>query len=131
MTPSTPSIGHIYALKSKLEDFMEEGLSQRFERHANLSKMTRDWATKQGFTIFPEAGYESKTLTCVNNGAKSGGREIEVAKLQGLMKERGILIDGGYGKLKGKTFRLSSMGDETKETMESLFALLDESLEQL
>ena len=131
MTPSTPSIGHIYALKSKLEDFMEEGLSQRFERHANLSKMTRDWATKQGFTIFPEAGYESKTLTCVNNGAKSGGREIEVAKLQGLMKERGILIDGGYGKLKGKTFRLSSMGDETKETMESLYALLDESLEQL
>ena len=47
------------------------------------------------------------------------------------MKERGILIDGGYGKLKGKTFRLSSMGDETKETMESLYSLLDESLEQL
>ena len=110
---------------------MEEGLSQRFDRHANLSKMTRYWATKQGFTIFPEAGYESKTLTCVNNGAKPGGREIEVAKLQELMKERGILIDGGYGKLKGKTFRLSSMGDETQETMESLYALLDESLERL
>ena len=131
MTPSTPSIGHIYALKSKLEDFMEEGLTKRFERHSNLSKMTRDWATNQGFTIFPEAGYESSTLTCVNNGAKSGGREVDVAKLQGLMKERGILIDGGYGKLKGKTFRLSSMGDETKETMESLYSLLDESLEQL
>ena len=47
------------------------------------------------------------------------------------MKERGILIDGGYGKLKGKTFRLSNMGDETNETMESLYALLDESLNQL
>ena len=131
MTPSTPSIGHIYALKSKLDDFMEEGLTQRFERHFKLSKMTRDWATNLGFSIFPEAGYESSTLTCVNNGAKSGGREVDVAKLQGLMKERGILIDGGYGKLKGKTFRLSSMGDETKETMESLYSLLDESLEQL
>ena len=131
MTPRTPSIGHIYALKSKLDDFMEEGLTQRFERHFKLSKMTREWATNQGFSIFPEAGYESNTLTCVNNGAKSGGREVDVAKLQGLMKERGILIDGGYGKLKGKTFRLSSMGDETKETMESLYSLLDESLEQL
>jgi aspartate aminotransferase-like enzyme len=131
MTPSTPSIGHIYALKSKLEDFMAEGLDARFERHAKLAQMTRDWATRHGFTLFPEAGYESETLTCVNNGAKPGGREVDVAKLQGLMKERGILIDGGYGKLKGKTFRLSSMGDETEETMLSLYGLLDESLAQL
>ena len=93
--------------------------------------MTRDWAAGHGFTLFPEAGYESQTLTCVNNGAKPGGREVDVAKLQGLMKERGILIDGGYGKLKGKTFRLSSMGDETEETMQSLYGLLDESLANL
>ena len=131
MTPSTPSIGHIYALKSKLEDFIEEGLTQRFERHANLAKMTRDWATNQGFSIFPETGYESSTLTCVNNGAKPNGREVNVPKLQELMKERGIMIDGGYGKLKGKTFRLSNMGDETEETMKSLYAFLDESLNQL
>jgi len=93
--------------------------------------MTRDWAAENGFTLFPEPGYESQTLTCVNNGAKPDGREIDVAKLQGLMKERGILIDGGYGKIKGKTFRLSSMGDETEETMQSLYGLLDESLELL
>ena len=128
MTPSTPSIGHIYALQSKLEDIMTEGLDARFERHANLAQMTRDWAAGNGFTLFPEPGYESQTLTCVNNGAKPDGREIDVAKLQGLMKERGILIDGGYGKIKGKTFRLSSMGDETEETMQSLYGLLDESL---
>jgi aspartate aminotransferase-like enzyme len=128
MTPSTPSIGHIYALQSKLEEMITEGLDARFARHARLAQMTRDWAKGHGFTLFPEAGYESQTLTCVNNGTKSGGREIDVAKLQGLMKERGILIDGGYGKLKGKTFRLSSMGDETEETMQSLYGLLDESL---
>ena len=47
------------------------------------------------------------------------------------MKQRGILIDGGYGRIKGKTFRLSSMGDETKETMQSLYHLLDESISEL
>ena len=130
MTPSTPSIGHIYALKSKLEEFMKEGLDARFKRHAKLAQMTRDWATGHGFNLFPEPGYESQTLTCINNGAKPGGRKIDVAKLQELMKKRGILIDGGYGKLRGKTFRLSSMGDETEETMQSLFHLLDESLAQ-
>src|SRR6201986_3822655 len=34
MTPSTPSIGHIYALSSKLDDFFAEGLDARFARHA-------------------------------------------------------------------------------------------------
>ncbi len=34
MTPSTPSIGHVFALASKLEDIFAEGLEARFARHA-------------------------------------------------------------------------------------------------
>src|SRR5437588_5158778 len=64
MTPSTPSIGHIYALASKLEDIFAEGLETRYARHAKLSQMTRDWAAGHGFTTFPEKGFESATLTC-------------------------------------------------------------------
>ena len=45
--------------------------------------------------------------------------------------EKGVLIDGGYGKLKGKAFRLSNMGDETAETMTDLFTKLDASMEEL
>ncbi len=56
---------------------------------------------------------------------------IDVAKLQSLMKGEGFMIDGGYGKVKGKTFRLSSMGDETDETMQQLYDALDRSLEKL
>ena len=37
------------------------------------------------------------------------------------------MIDGGYGKLKGKTFRISNMGDETPETMRVLLSALDAS----
>src|SRR5580698_9836472 len=72
MTPSTPSIGHTYALASKLEDFFAEGLEARYARHAKLAQMTRDWATRHGFTLFPEKSFESVTLTCINNGAKTG-----------------------------------------------------------
>jgi aspartate aminotransferase-like enzyme len=131
MTPSTPSIGHIYALSSKLDDFFAEGLENRYARHVKTNRMVRDWAAKHGFTLFPEAGFESLTLTCVNNGAKPGGRTTDVAKLQKLMKDRGILIDGGYGKIKGTTFRLSNMGDETEATIGDLIGKLDESLAQL
>jgi aspartate aminotransferase-like enzyme len=131
MTPSTPSIPHIYALSSKLDEFFAEGLDARYARHKKTNQMTRDWARKHGFNLFADAGFESVTLTCVNNGAKPGGRAVDVAKLQKLTKDQGFLIDGGYGKIKGTTFRVSNMGDETEATMGQLFAAMDKAMAQL
>jgi aspartate aminotransferase-like enzyme len=131
MTPSTPSISHTYALSSKLDEFFAEGLDARFARHKKTNQMTRDWAAKHGFTLFPEKGFESVTLCCVNNGAKPGGRTVDAAKLQKLVKEQGFLIDGGYGKIKGTTFRLSNMGDETEASMNLLYTALDKAMAQL
>ncbi len=131
MTPSTPSIPHIYALSSKLDDFYAEGLENRYARHKKTNQMTRDWAAKHGFNLFPEAGFESLTLTCISNGARPGGRVVDLTKLQKLVKDKGFLIDGGYGKIKGTTFRLSNMGDETEATMNNLFTALDESMKSV
>jgi aspartate aminotransferase-like enzyme len=131
MTPSTPSIGHVYALASKLEDFFSEGLEARYLRHGTLAQMTRQWVEGHGWTLFPEHGFESVTLTCVNNGAKPGGRVIDMAKFQKLVKDRGFLIDGGYGKIKGSTFRISSMGDETEMSMKRLYAAMDEAIKAI
>lgn len=131
MTPSTPSIGHVYALESKLADIFAEGLEARYARHRRTNQMTRDWAAKHGFNLFPEKGFESITLTCVSNGARQGGRVVDVPKLQKLVKDKGFLIDGGYGKIKGTTFRVSNMGDETEATMGQLFAAMDEAMREL
>lgn len=131
MTPSTPSIGHVYALASKLEDMFAEGLNARFARHRQTSQLTREWAAGHGFKLFAEAGFESVTLTCVSNGARPGGRVVDVPKLQKLAKDQGFLIDGGYGKIKGTTFRISNMGDETPASMQALFAALDDAMKQL
>ena len=131
MTPSTPSIPHIYALGSKLDEFFAEGLEARYARHAKTNQMLRDWVAKHGFTLFPEPEFSSKTLVCVNNGARPGSRVVDAAKLQKLVKDQGILIDGGYGKIKGTTFRISNMGDETPETIAALIAVLDKAMAQL
>lgn len=131
MTPSTPSIGHVNALSSKLDEFFAEGLEARYARNRRTNQMTRDWAARHGFTLFPDKGFESLTLTCVNNGAKPGGRTVDVPKLQKLVKDQGFLIDGGYGKIKGTTFRVSNMGDETEATMSQLFAAMDNAMKQL
>ena len=38
------------------------------------------------------------------------------------------MIDGGYGKLKGNTFRISNMGDETDATIAALLTAFDSAL---
>jgi aspartate aminotransferase-like enzyme len=131
MTPSTPSIGHVHALASKLDEMFAEGFDARYARHRQTNGMLRDWATRHGFTLFPEPAYESLTLVCVNNGARPGGRTVDVPRFQRLVKEQGILIDGGYGKIKGTTFRISNMGDETPETIQALISVLDTALKGL
>jgi aspartate aminotransferase-like enzyme len=131
MTPSTPSIGHVYALASKLEDIFAEGLEARYARHRKLAEMTRAWGAKHGFNLFPESGFESVTLACLNNGAKPGGRTIDVATFQKRVKDQGFLIDGGYGKIKGTTFRISNMGDETEQSMNALYAAMDQAMAKL
>ena len=124
MTPSTPSVSHIFALQSKLEDIFAEGIANRYDRHARTNEQVHDWVTRHGFGFFAPEGYRAKTLTCVANTPG-----IDVADLVTKLKQRHRLaIDGGYGKLKGQTFRLSNMGDETEETVGELLSALDDCL---
>ena len=124
MTPTTPSIGHINALQSKLDEIFEEGLEARFARHARTNQLVHDWVRRTGFDFFAEEGYRSVTLTCVKNS-----RGIDVLKLAHDLREKHhLVIDPGYGKLKGHTFRLSNMGDETEETVSHLLVCLDDCL---
>ena len=124
MTPTTPSIGHIHALASKLDDIFAEGLTNRYERHAQTNALVHDWVRNRGFDFFADEGYRTKTLTCVKNS-----RGIDVPKVVRDLRERHhLVIDPGYGKIKGKTFRLSNMGDETEETVGHLLECLDDCL---
>jgi aspartate aminotransferase-like enzyme len=124
MTPSTPIIPIIYALKSKLEDIKAEGVGARYARHARLNKAVRDWGLAKGFTLFPREGYGSVTLNCFANNL-----DYDLSALNRILKAKHqLVIDGGYGKLKGKTFRISNMGDETDETIAELIKALDSAL---
>ncbi|MDX2187836.1 MAG: alanine--glyoxylate aminotransferase family protein [Opitutaceae bacterium] len=124
MTPSTPVIPLIYALKSKIEDIKAEGLENRYARHARLNKKVQEWAFAKGFKLFPKEGYGSVSLNCFANNLN-----YDLAALNKVLKSKHkLVIDGGYGKLKGKTFRISNMGDETDETMQVLLNALDATL---
>jgi aspartate aminotransferase-like enzyme len=124
MTPSTPVIPLIYALKSKLADIKAEGVANRHARHARLNTMVRDHVLAKGFKLFPKEGYGSLSLNCFANTLN-----IDLSALNKTLKSKhGLVIDGGYGKLKGKTFRISNMGDETDETIAAMLKAFDAAL---
>ncbi|MGC6427310.1 MAG: pyridoxal-phosphate-dependent aminotransferase family protein [Akkermansiaceae bacterium] len=123
-TPSTPAIPHLYALKERLDVMMDEGLENRFARHAETNAMVHNWAAKHGFEHLPPKGFRSKSLSCFVTPANldQGGW------IKSVIANHGFAINGGYGKIKGKTFRVSNMGNETPETMQELFTALDAEL---
>ena len=124
MTPSTPVIPLIHGLNHTLQKIFEEGVEARHNRHAELNQMVRNWVSEKGFELLPEEQFASKSLTCVKNNL-----EIDVAGfVNALRDDKKLSIDGGYGKIKGKTFRISNMGDETKETISHLLSQMDEIL---
>ena len=124
-TLRTPAIPLIYALNSKLDEIGAEGAENRYRRHLTLNRMVHDWVRKRGFGFFAADGFRSLSLTCVKNT-----REVDVAAWIGRLRDKHrMVIDGGYGKLKGKTFRISNMGDETEASMRDLLEALDDTLE--
>jgi aspartate aminotransferase-like enzyme len=124
MTPSTPVIPLIYALKSKLEDIKAEGLETRYARHARLNRTVREFILAKGYKLFPQEGYGSVTLNCFANTLN-----LDLGALNKTLKAKHrLVIDGGYGKIKGKTFRISNMGDETDATIAELLKALESAL---
>ncbi len=120
-TPSTPVISLMFALESKLDDIFAEGVENRYARHLANNKLVREWGYAHGFKLFPEEKYGSVALNCFANNL-----EIDIQGVVSELKKRfNMAFDSGYGKLKGKTFRISNMGDETTETMKELLANID------
>jgi predicted phosphoserine aminotransferase len=120
-TPSTPPISLMFAADQQLSDVLTEGLEARWARHTQMRDMTTAWAQQRAFGVFAQEGYWSPTVTCVANG-----RGIDVDEMAKFMGGKGFSMDKGYGKIKGKTFRIAHMGDMQPTTLEAVLSGIDE-----
>ena len=123
-TPYTPALPLFFALQEALAVIKEEGMEKRIERHRKLAKMVRDAVTGLGLSLFPrlnEVSDYSNTVTAVNIPLAGG---ISDEQLRGGMRKRGVIVAGGQDKLKGKIFRIATMGNITeKEVLKTVEAL--------
>ncbi len=124
-TPATPAISLIYALDLQLDRVLSEGLEERFRRHSEMASRVQTWAVDHGFRLFAAEGHRSKTVTSVENS-----QGIELSDLNAYLMEYEMRIAGGYGPLKGKTFRIAHMGELQMTDIESLLSLMDRYLQK-
>ena len=123
-TPSTPAISLIFGLQHILGVIENEGIEKRFARHKKNNAMIHEWAARHDFKHFAPEGNRSVSLSCFHTPA--GFDQSSFIKT--LKSKHGFIINGGYGKIKGITFRISNMGNETPETMQELIDAMNDVL---
>jgi len=121
-TPTTPSISHMYALNSQLDRIQKEGLENRWARHWEMAAISQAWADAN-FACFAEAPYRSTAVTAVTNTLK-----MDLSALNKELAKEGMILAGGYGKLKGETFRIGHVGETTPAQLKTLLDAIDRFL---
>ena len=115
-THSTPAIPVMLAYRKQMKHMLEEGHNARDQRHREMAEYTQEWAHEH-FDMFPEEGYESQTVSCIENT-----QGINVAEtIDAVSEEYDMVFSNGYGSALGeKTFRIGHMGEHTVESIEAL-----------
>ena len=114
-THSTPAIPIMLAYRTQMKHMLEETHEGRDERHREMAEYTREWA-REHFDLFAEEGYESRTVTCIENT-----RDIDVAEtIETISEEHDMVFSNGYGDIGEETFRIGHMGEHTVESIEAL-----------
>ncbi|WP_248895860.1 pyridoxal-phosphate-dependent aminotransferase family protein [Haloplanus halobius] len=115
-THSTPAIPIMLAYRAQMKRMLDEGHEARARRHREMAEYTREWA-REHFDLFPEAGYESQTVSCIANT-----RGIDIAAtIDAVSEQYDMVFSNGYGSTLGeKTFRIGHMGEHTVESIEAL-----------
>ncbi|MGH7478452.1 MAG: pyridoxal-phosphate-dependent aminotransferase family protein [Candidatus Methylomirabilales bacterium] len=100
----TPAISLVVGLRETLRMIRSEGLPNIFRRHEKLAAAMRAGITGLGLELFAERPSPAVTAVLVPRGI-DGGTIIKT-----LRTRHQVIIAGGQGSLKGKIFRLATMG---------------------
>jgi alanine-glyoxylate transaminase/serine-glyoxylate transaminase/serine-pyruvate transaminase len=116
-----------YALREGLRIIFEEGLEARFKRHETLGDRLKMGLEGLGFKLFAQEGHRLPQLTSAYLPA--GLEDVPTRKK--LLNDYHIEVGGGLGALKGKIWRVGTMGEACKiQNIEYLMSALREILKK-
>ena len=106
-TPSTPAVPLFFALDEALKLVLDEGIDARFHRHEICANSF--YAAFEALGLKPFAAQEFRSRTVIGIVYPQG---IDDKMFRAVLEVKfGIVVAGGFGKLKGSMFRVGSMGE--------------------
>lgn len=127
---STPCVNEIRAFAEGTRIILEEGLKNRFQRHSRTARALRASFQEMGLKTFTAPSFLADTLSVVFYPPGIDDRDF-----RSLLEEKGVVVAGGLGEVKGKVFRMGHMGNLSEsqlifalETMEDTFLSLGHNL---
>ena len=111
-TPWTPAINLAMGWAAALRELEEEGLENRWKRCQQLANGVRNLFTDLGFLLLADGGQQSDTVTAIMypEGIDDSWRSM-------LKEKYKTQVIGAQDHLKGKMFKVGSMGTTTVEEM--------------
>lgn len=109
-TPFTPALPLFNAFSVALDMVLEEGLDKRIARHKACADAFYAGLDAMGLSPFARQDARSNVVIAINYIPG-----MDDKKFRGLLSQQfRILVAGGFGDLKGKVFRIGSMGEVSK-----------------
>jgi aspartate aminotransferase-like enzyme len=105
-TPATPALPLFFALDEALKIILEEGIEKRFNRHELCARAFYNAFESLDLKAFASGEFRSHTVIGIKYPPNIKDDEFRTL----LDKRFGVLVAGGFGKLKGSMFRVGSMG---------------------
>ncbi len=124
-TNFTPAISLIIGLRESLRMIKAEGLENVYKRIDGLAVATREAAKALGLTVFAKSPSPAVTAIVAPEGVD--GQAI----YKTLWKKYGVTGAGGQDQLKGKIFRLATLGYAEKYDVITAIAALEFTLRDL
>ena len=120
-TPWTPAIAVAFQVDEGIRLMQEEGMDAVFARHVACAAATQAGLEALGYQLLAERAHRSKTVTA--SWLPDG---VQWKAFNGPIKERGVILAGGQGKLSGKVFRVGHLGQVTlTDILDALLAIED------
>lgn len=125
--PWTPPVSVVYALDAALDLYESTGEPNVWARHARYPAAIRAGAEALSIRTLSQPGAHSPTVVALRVPEETDGPAVARA----LREEHGVVIGGGQQELKGKIWRIGTMGNISQTDVLGAMGALEMVLRRL
>jgi aspartate aminotransferase-like enzyme len=124
-TPWTPPVSIVFALDRALDLYEREGAAKVYARLSLNAQAIHAACTALGLRVFSQPPTHSNTVVAIHCPEK-----VEASEVLATCRDQGFVLSGGQQQLKGKIFRIGTMGDITKDNILAMLASFEDGLQR-